>query len=131
MGGKDMKQRNARRFLGALTLAGVMTVGNYAFTASNTVEASAAGQGSETISGYSVSTVRYTLETSSGTANVSGVSFSIAPTSGGSAPTTVRARLSGSAAYSNCSNSTGTTWTCSFSGVTALSAASLDVAAAQ
>ena len=126
-----MKQRNARRFMGALTMAGIMAVGNYAFTASNTVEASAAGQGEATISGYSITTVRYTLDTSSGTANVSGVSFSIAPTSGGSAPTTVKARLTSTGTYQSCTNSSGTTWTCSFSGVTALSAASLDVAAAQ
>ena len=126
-----MKQRNARRFLGALTLAGVMTVGNYAFTASNTVEASAAGQGSETISGYSISAVGYTLDTSGATANVTAVKFDIDPTSAGSAPTVVRARLTAAGTYQNCTNTTGTTWSCSFSGVTALSAATLDVAAAQ
>ena len=49
-----MKQRNGRRFLGALTMAGIMAVGNYAFTASNTVAASAAGQGESTISGADV-----------------------------------------------------------------------------
>ena len=78
-----------------------------------------------------LSSVSYTLDTSSGTANVSGVSFSIAPTSGGSAPTTVKARLTSTGTYQNCTNSSGTTWTCSFTGITALSAASLDVAAAQ
>lgn len=126
-----MKKKNSRRFLGALALAGIMTVGNYAFTASNTVEASAAGQGTGAITGYTISTVQYTLDTSSGTANVTGVSFSITPTSGGQAPTAVRARLTGTGTYQGCTFTVGTTWTCSFSGVTALSAASLDVAAAQ
>lgn len=128
-----MGRKNSSRFLAALGLAGIMAVGNYAFTASNTVEASNAGQGATTISGYTISGVSYTLDTSSGTANVSGVSFSVAPTAGtGQAPTTVRARLTATGAYQNCSNTASTTtWTCSFSGVTALSAATLDVAAAQ
>ena len=126
-----MKKRNARKFLGALTLAGVMTVGNYAFTASNTVEASAAGQGSATISGYSITAVGYTLDTSGATANVTAVKFDVAPTSAGSAPTTVKARLTAAGTYQTCTNTTGTTWSCSFTGVTALSAATLDIAAAQ
>ncbi len=126
-----MGRKNNRKFLGALTLAGLMTVGNYAFTASNAVGQSAAGQGSETISGYTITNVSYTLDTSSGTANVSGASFDIAPTTGSGEPAVVRARLTATGTYQNCSKSTGTTWTCSFTGVTALSAASLDVAAAQ
>src|SRR5688572_14974 len=115
-----MKRNNGRRFLAALALAGIMAVGNYAFTASNSVAATNAGQGSETISGYTISTVRYTLDTSGATANVSGVSFSIAPTAGtGDAPSTVKARLTPTGTYQTCTNTTATTWTCSFTGVTA------------
>ena len=127
-----MKKNNGRRFLGALALAGIMAVGNYAFTASNSVAATNAGQGSATISGYTISTVRYTLDTSGSTANVSGVTFDVAPTGGtGDAPSTVKARLTSTGTYQSCTNTSGTTWSCSFTGVTALSAASLDVAAAQ
>ena len=63
------------------------------------VTAITGASGVDTISGYSITSVSYTLDTSSGTANVSGVSFSIAPTSGGSAPTTVKARLTSTGTY--------------------------------
>ena len=121
-----------RKAFSGLVFTGLMVMGSYAYTASNTVDASNAGQGATTISGYTITSVQYTLDTSGATANVSGATFSIAPTGGsGSAPTTVKARLTSSGTYVTCSNTTGTTWSCPFTGVTALSAASLDVAAAQ
>jgi hypothetical protein len=53
------KQRSTRRrklaALLVLVVAGLIGVGAYAFTASNTVEAHSAGAGSGTVSGYTVS----------------------------------------------------------------------------
>ncbi|HET7483566.1 MAG TPA: hypothetical protein VFK89_11980 [Actinomycetota bacterium] len=118
------------RFVAPLMFAGLLATGSYAFMASNTVPASNVGQGAQAISGYTASGVSYTLDTSSGTANVTGVSFSLSPDNGGTAPTTVKARLTSTGTYQSCTNSSGTTWTCSFTGVTALSAVSLDIAAA-
>ena len=119
-----------RKFVPTLMLAGLLATGSYAFTASNTVPAANVGQGTETISGYTASSVQYTLDTSSGTANVSGVSFVLTPDASGSAPTTVKARLTSTGTYQTCTLATGR-WSCPFTGLTALSAASLDIAAAQ
>ena len=50
-----------RRSLAALVVAGALAGGTYAFTASNTVPASDAGAGSGTISGYTISSIQYGL----------------------------------------------------------------------
>ena len=119
-----------RKFVPTLVLAGLLATGSYAFTASNTVPGTNAGQGSETISGYTASAVQYGLDTSSGTANVTSVSFVLTPDASGTAPTSVKARLTASGSYQTCTLATGR-WSCPFTGITALSAASLDIAAAQ
>jgi hypothetical protein len=119
------------RLVPALILAALLATASYAFTATNTVPGTNAGQGAQTISGYTASNVTYDLDTSSGTAMVTGATFDLTPDSSGNAPTDVEARLTSTGTYVNCSNSSGTTWTCAFSGVTALSTASLDIAAVQ
>jgi hypothetical protein len=98
--------------------------------ASNTVAATNAGQGADTISGYTAGAIQYTLDTTSGTANVTGVSFTLTPDAGGGAARVVKARLASSGAYQTCTVASST-WSCTFSGVTALSAATLDIAATQ
>jgi hypothetical protein len=119
------------RLVPTLILAALLATASYAFTAANTVPGSNAGQGAQTISGYTVSNVTYALDTSSGTAMVTGVTFDISPDSAGNPPTDVEARLTAAGTYVNCSNGSGATWTCPFSGVTALSTASLDIAAVE
>ena len=125
--------RGKARIFGAVAFAGLMGVGSYAFTASNSVEASNAGQGSQTISGYDVNGITYGLDTSSGTANVSSVSFALSNQgTGTAAPVNVKARLTGTGTYQSCVKNVSTSkWDCNFTGVTALSAASLDVTATQ
>src|SRR5262249_17792838 len=57
--------RNRRRaLLLSAVLAVVISIGGYAFTASNTVPNASLGQGSNTISGYTVSSVAYNLNAS-------------------------------------------------------------------
>ena len=119
------------RLVPALILAGLLATASYAFTATNTVPGTNAGQGAQTISGYTVSNVTYDLDTSSGTAMVTGATFDLTPDAGGPPPTDVEARLTPTGTYVDCTNSAGTTWTCAFSGVTTQSMASLDVAAVQ
>ena len=127
------KSRGKARIFGAVAFAGLMGVGSYAFTASNSVEASNAGQGSQTISGYDVSGITYGLDTSTGTANVSSVSFNLANQgTGTAAPSNVKARLTGTGTYQSCVKNVVTSkWDCNFTGITALSTASLDVTAIQ
>ena len=116
-------------------VAMLLSGGAYAFTASNTVPATTAGNGSAAISGYTVSNVTYALSSSSpGTPAspvITGITFTLTGTSatvGATAPTVEDAVFatgsSSSADYSSCTGSwtkgtTGTsthgtgTYTCS------------------
>lgn len=123
---------NARMItLAVLTL--VFASVAYGFAAANTVPASNAGDGQNTISGYTVSNVKYTLNTTN-PANIDAVSFDLA----GSAnkPATVKAKLetSGSSWYSCTSASTTSpfAYTCATTSpqATALGANELRVVAA-
>jgi hypothetical protein len=97
------------RIAGALVLGLLVATAVNALVASNTVPSTEAGSGAGTISGYTVSAVKYNLN-STNPANIDSVQFTL------SAPaTTVRIKLdSGSSSYypvANCSAS-GNDWTC-------------------
>jgi hypothetical protein len=111
-------------------MALVLMGGSYALTAANTVPGSQAGQGATTISGYTVGAVKYTL---SGTdaSQLSAVEFTLAPPSGGAAPTTVKARTTSAGTYVSCTFQAGPAdWTCPVTG-SVNGANNLDVVAVQ
>ena len=115
----------------ALAFALIFAVATRGFAAQNTVPVSAAGDGTGTISGYTISAVTYTLNTTN-PQNLASVQFTVANPTGASAPTTVRAQLVSGGSWFTCSNGgTGTTWACAVTGVTAAAANSLTVIAAQ
>lgn len=116
------------RFLPALMVVLILAASAFAFAAANVVPETGAGDGSEVISGYTVSNIHYNLDAAN-PANIDSVQFTLAPTAGAGTPVTVRAQLNG-AAWSTCTVTAGT-WTCPFAGVTVLSAANLRVVAAQ
>ena len=105
------KTKSTRRaIIGALTVLTMAGVG-YGVTASNTVSASKAGDGSGTVAGYSVTNVHYTLQADP--TLISSVSFDLgAAASAGN----VKAKLGGATWYScalagtvaTCDTSTGT-----------------------
>lgn len=79
------------------------------FTASNTVTAKKAGDGTSTISGYTVSSVAYTLN-GSDPQKIDAVTFST-----NSAASTVKARLEAAGSFYSCSTTnspTNTAWSC-------------------
>lgn len=86
------------------TVAAVVAVagGSYAFTASNTVPTTQAGQGTGSVSGYTVSSVAYSLNASN-PANIDAVTFSISPSSA----TTVKAQLASGGTWYSCTNTSG------------------------
>lgn len=90
------------RRIGAVGVAGVLALGAYAYTASNTVPASRAGTGSGAITGYTVSGITYTLDSTTPT-NLNAVAFTISPT----AAATVRAQLASGGAWYACVNTAG------------------------
>jgi hypothetical protein len=101
--------RIRRRSVLVVAFAAALALATYAFTASNTVPGTKAGQGEGTISGYTVSGVAYTL--AANPSNIDSVAFTL-----NSAATTVKAKLvQGSSTYTSCSVSGGTSVTCDFS----------------
>jgi hypothetical protein len=94
------------RILVVLIAVGIISGAAYAFTASNTVPSTYAGDGSQTISGYTVSSVTYTLNSTTPT-NVDAVGFAL-----DHAATTVKARLVSGGSWYSCTNPSGNNWTC-------------------
>jgi hypothetical protein len=97
------------RVVRGLGIAGILLtlgVGAYAFTATNTVPASRAGDGTGTVSGYSVSNIHYNLDVTTPT-NIDAVTFTVdtAPVAG----STMKVQIAGN--WYSCTNAT-TTLTC-------------------
>ena len=116
-----------RRILVVGILAIGIASGVYAFAAANTVPNSTAGAGSGTISGYTVTNVAYTLNTTTPT-NLDQVAFTIAPTTA----STLRVQLASGGSWYNCANAAGSV-TCNTTTpqATAAAATQLTVVAAQ
>ncbi len=134
-----MKRHLVAKLVGATVLLGALGGGvASAFTASNTVTSSYAGEGVGAVSGYVVSDVHYTLSPSlnpveGNDANVSGVTFTLnhAASQAGYALYDASGRAIGGG---TCVNSSGWTWTCTASGspdgfAPVVQVASLDVTA--
>lgn len=140
------------RTLAAVAVALLLSGGSYAFTASNTVAATAAGTGSAAISGYTVTGVSYTMSTDPGSYSqasasnpmIASITFTLAEQSGTAATPSnteiVDAVITSTASgvspvnYSSCSapSTTSDVWTCSLVGTQAMSvqdASSLTVTA--
>ncbi len=120
------RTRRRRRIVLIVAAAAALALAAYAFTASNTVPATRAGDGSGAITGYAVSSVAYVLATNP--ANIDRVTFTLdAPA------TTVRAKVvSASTTYDSCTNTGGNNWSCDFAtDPTVLAADELRVIAVQ
>jgi hypothetical protein len=119
-------RRKRNRYLAAVAIAAIVAPAAYAFTAANTVPSSSAGSGSGAISGYTVSSVSYTLNASN-PQNVDQVAFTISPTSG-----TVKVQVVSGGSWYACTNSSGSV-TCATTSPQATAAAvnQLTVVAAQ
>jgi hypothetical protein len=102
----------------------------YGFAASNTVHISNAGDGSATISGYSIDNIQYTLNGTTPT-TIDSVSFDVTPAASGADPRTVKAKLvSSGGTWFDCTAGTSPNWSCTVTGVTTTQANSLSVVAA-
>lgn len=121
----------ALRMLAMLGLLLLLSATAYGFAAANTVPENGAGDGQGTISGYDVTAVTYTLNSTT-PSNLATVAFDVDPTAGAAAPTTVKVKLvSASSTWFGCTNTSGSTWSCTITGVTAAAADELRVVAAQ
>jgi hypothetical protein len=102
------RRSSLRRFATVLALSGAIVAGTYAFTAANTVPASKAGDGTGTVTGYTVSAIHYGLNATN-PANVDGVTFTLdsAPVAG----STLRVQLAAAGSWYSCTNA-GTAVSC-------------------
>jgi len=124
-----MSNRRTRRraLLIAAMAAVIFSIGGYAFTASNTVPNASLGQGSNTISGYTVSSVAYNLDSTT-PSNVDSVSFTISPTTA----STVKIQLAPAGSWYSCTNTSGSVSCATTSPqATASAATALNVLASQ
>ena len=111
--------------IGALGLVAAATVG---YANSNTVPGSNAGDGTGTVSGYTVSNIHYTLD-STNPANATSVSFNTLPVMTGTS--TRRISLDNGANWLPAGNCTGTApVVCTLSGATVLSLTTIRLVAA-
>lgn len=120
------------RTLGILAIVLVIAAAAYGFAAANVVSETGAGDGANAISGYTIGDVTYTPNAVDPTM-IDKVEFTVTPTAGAAAPTTVRAKLSQSGTvWYNCTNiMTTTTWECMTSGATVADSDELRVVATQ
>ena len=85
----------------------------YGFAAANVVPESGAGDGSGTVSGYTISNIDYTLLASDPT-KVESVSFDVVATEGASAPDDVRVTVDAGTTWITCTGPTTNNWACAF-----------------
>lgn len=104
-----MKRRrwSAGKILVSAVFAAGAAMSTSALTASNTVPSATAGAGSGTISGYTVSSVAYSINSSTPT-NLDAVTFTLSATA-----TTVKIKLvSSGSTWFSCTNTSGNNWSC-------------------
>jgi hypothetical protein len=114
-----------------IVIALVLTITTYAFAAANTMPASTnAGDGSTSISGYTIAAVTYTLDTTD-PSKIKTVTFTVTPIGSGAAATSASVQLVSAGSWFSCTLASGTA-TCNVAGaVSALNATTLHVVAAQ
>ena len=110
-----MRYFSPLRLVLVAVIAAVVAGGAYAFTAANTVPATNAGSGSGTVSGYTVSNIHYTLNTTTPN-NIDSLTFTISPAvpNTGSGKVVAQAALTtgGPNNYTCSTDVAGTTVTC-------------------
>ena len=87
----------------------------FAFAATNTMPTvTSAGEGSQTISGYTVANVDYVLDTAVNPSEINSVGFTLRDASNNPAPVTlnVQIQLQAGGAFYTCTNGGGALWNC-------------------
>lgn len=123
-----MYMRRAYKILLLTAAVLILSTTAYAFAASNTVPVSYAGDGSQVISGYTVTNVHYNLNVTT-PSSIDTVTFTIAPAlpAGG----TVTIQLVSGGSWYTCAVSGGTSVTCTTTGATASTSNNLHIIIAQ
>ena len=119
-----MKQSRGRAILGSVVLAGAIGVAGFAFTASNTVPNTKAGDGTGTVTGYVLSSVHYAVDTTD-PSTFNAVTFTLNSTP--AANSTIKVKLAGT--WYDCTN-TAAAVSCTTTGLAIQPIDSLEVVVA-
>ncbi|MBI4789336.1 MAG: hypothetical protein HY782_20080 [Chloroflexi bacterium] len=106
------------KWLAMLALVVFLAASAYGFAASNTIDTSGAGEGAATISGYTISGIKYTVNRAAGDSTITAVSFDVTPKPGGVDANNVEARLKDSGVWYSCTGPTVNNWSCDTTGTT-------------
>lgn len=121
-----LKRKKGRGIVGTILLTALFAVAAYAYTATNTVPASSAGDGAGAVSGYTVTPNNplYVLD-GADQSKIKSVGFTLS-----AAANQVLVSVTGAAPFQSCTAGGGDSWTCTFTTEpTVLSATSLRVIA--
>jgi len=116
-----LQQLRSPRRLAAVAVFSIVAVSALGFAASNTVPDSKAGDGSGTVSGYTVTDIDYNLNATN-PGDIDSVSLTLDAATASDA--TVRVQLASTGAWYTCPNNTATP-TCTTPGATVLAADNL------
>ena len=118
-----------RPWLWSAVVALAIAAGTYAYTNSNTVGATQAGDGTGTITGYVISSVKYNLNASN-PSNIDSVTFNVDSTP--AAGSTLKAQLAPAGSWYTCTNvATAVTCTVTSPQATVAAATNLRIVIAQ
>jgi hypothetical protein len=91
----------------------ILAVAAFGYAAANIVPESGAGDGTGTVSGYTITNINYTL-LASDPSSVESLTLDVAPTAGAGPATDVRITVDGGTTWVTCTGPVGSTWTCTF-----------------
>jgi len=110
----------------------VVAAGVYAFAAANVVPESGAGDGTGTISGYTVTNVTYDTNDDGDPNTLDEVTFDLNPTASAGTATEVHVEVDASSNnWYSCTAGAGSSWSCTITSTNTADADALNVVAAQ
>ena len=119
------------RSFAVLALILILAAAIYGFAAANIVPETGAGDGSGTVSGYTITNVNWVINSDSDPSDVDSVSFDVNATAGAGAASEVYISLDGGTTWITTCTDAGATWTCTGLSDTVLSVTSLRVVAVE
>lgn len=101
------------RTLTAIALILLIAVVAFAYAAANVVPESGAGDGTGTVSGYTITNITYSL-LASDPSKISSLTLDVAPTATAGAASDVRITVDSGTTWITCTGPSTNTWTCTF-----------------
>ena len=101
------------RILAVSIIILILAVAAFGYAAANVVPESGAGDGTGTVSGYTITNIDYTLLTSD-PSKIESLTLDVAPTASAGAADDVRIKVDSGTTWITCTGPATNTWTCTF-----------------